>query len=138
MLSLGQVTYPSMTVREHIFEERSVGDGVVLLTLCRARQRNAFTAELYDAVCDALVRHSSPECADTRVIVLAGRGPSFCGGMDLKEVVSSPQAQTKASRKFMYALARCPKVVVVAGECLPCESLRYSASRSIHLARSLR
>jgi enoyl-CoA hydratase/carnithine racemase len=104
-----------MVAPSTLIDERLEGDGVVVLTLSRPAQRNALSSYMYDALSDALTRHSQADNDTTRVVVLAGEGPSFCGGMDLKQVISVPLKQTKAARRFMFALARFPRIVVVAG-----------------------
>ncbi len=54
---------------------------VALLTLARPAQRNAISEALLDELDAALDRIP----AATRAIVLAGEGPHFCAGLDLKE-----------------------------------------------------
>jgi enoyl-CoA hydratase/carnithine racemase len=60
-------------------------DGVAVLTLNRPAQRNALSRELMHEVLAALdgVRDDS----DVRAVVIAGRGPAFCAGHDLSEMV---------------------------------------------------
>jgi enoyl-CoA hydratase/carnithine racemase len=61
--------------------------GVVRLTLARPRQRNAVSAsllaELSQALGDAAV---DPQA---RVVVLAGEGPDFCAGADVRELAEA-------------------------------------------------
>ena len=56
-------------------------DGVLTLTLNRADQRNNMTDELLDAIAAAAAR--AQDDADTRCVVITGRGANFCGGADL-------------------------------------------------------
>jgi (methylthio)acryloyl-CoA hydratase len=56
-------------------------DAVALVTLSRPNQRNAISEEVLDALEGVLDRIP----AGTRAIVLAGEGPHFCAGLDLKE-----------------------------------------------------
>lgn len=56
-------------------------DTVALITLSRPSQRNAISEEVLDALEGVLDRIP----AETRAIVLAGEGPQFCAGLDLKE-----------------------------------------------------
>ncbi|MFL5838570.1 MAG: enoyl-CoA hydratase [Solirubrobacteraceae bacterium] len=60
-------------------------DGVAVLTLNRPAQRNALSRELMHEVLAALdgVRDDS----DVRAVVIAGRGPAFCAGHDLSEML---------------------------------------------------
>ena len=57
---------------------------VVQLTLNRPRARNALSLELMEALLDALEAVRADPAA--RVVVLAGAGPAFCAGHDLKEL----------------------------------------------------
>jgi enoyl-CoA hydratase/carnithine racemase len=93
---------------------------VALLTLNRPASRNAFNTALYTALAEALARHGAAS-SSTRVIVLAGAGPSFCAGMDLFEAAGAGRvAQHAAARRFMLALIHCPAPVVAAahGRCV--------------------
>src|SRR5436190_1897399 len=60
-------------------------DGVAVLTLNRPAHRNALSRELMHEVLAALdgVRDDS----DVRAVVIAGRGPAFCAGHDLSEML---------------------------------------------------
>src|SRR3954449_2390808 len=60
-------------------------DGVAVLTLNRPAQRNALSRELMHEVLAALdgVRDDS----DVWAVVIAGRGPAFCAGHDLSEML---------------------------------------------------
>ncbi len=63
-------------------------DGVATLTLNRPQARNALSVGLMAALQDQLdALHDDPS---VRVIVLAGAGPAFCAGHDLKEMRASP------------------------------------------------
>lgn len=100
---------------EPVLLETCLRDGLVLLTLNRPTKRNAFNATLYNALSDALDSHANS--IDTRILVLAGKGPSFSSGMDLKDVSAN---QNRVARRFMLALIHCPLPVVVAvhGQCV--------------------
>jgi len=67
---------------------REDADGVVTLTMNRPRQRNALSRDLMAALQDALDAVHADD--DVRVVVLAGGGPGFCAGHDLKEVRANP------------------------------------------------
>lgn len=58
------------------------GRGVAVLTLNRPEKHNALSAELMVALTDAARDIGARE--DIRVVVLAGEGPSFCAGGDLR------------------------------------------------------
>jgi len=64
--------------------QRTVDDGVALLTLNRPDRLNAWTAEMERAYFGLL-----DECAasdDVRVIVVTGAGRGFCAGADMKDL----------------------------------------------------
>src|SRR5689334_18544895 len=67
-----------------LLEERA--EGVLRLVMNRPAQRNALSVALMSALQEALERAA----ADTacRVVVLAGAGPAFCAGHDLRELRS--------------------------------------------------
>jgi enoyl-CoA hydratase len=64
----------------------TVVDGVLVMTMDRPLQRNAIDRALADELLAAHERLDQD--ADLRVGVLAGAGPAFCAGMDLKAFVA--------------------------------------------------
>jgi enoyl-CoA hydratase/carnithine racemase len=56
-------------------------DGVLLLTLNRPEQLNAFTVEMANELVDAFDKASDDDTV--RAIVVTGAGKAFCAGMDL-------------------------------------------------------
>lgn len=68
-----------------------VDDHVARLTLNRPASRNALSIDLIDAL-----RARVGEIGEgVRVLVLAGEGPSFCAGMDLKQVLDDEAAPAR-------------------------------------------
>lgn len=63
---------------------RTDTDGVAWLTLNRPGQRNALSASLMAALAGELGRIGSDRSG--RVVVVAGAGPAFCAGHDLREL----------------------------------------------------
>jgi enoyl-CoA hydratase/carnithine racemase len=63
---------------------RDDADGVTTLTLNRPDQRNGLSSGLMAAISDALA--AIREDRTVRVVVIAGAGPAFCAGHDLKEL----------------------------------------------------
>jgi enoyl-CoA hydratase len=57
---------------------------VRVLTLDRPERRNALSTALQDDLVEALL--TSAEDPQVRAVVLAGNGPAFCAGFDLKEI----------------------------------------------------
>jgi len=68
---------------------REQRDGIVRLTLNRPRARNALSLATMEALLDALEAVRADPTA--RVVILAGAGPAFCAGHDLKELRSRPE-----------------------------------------------
>jgi enoyl-CoA hydratase len=62
---------------------------VRLLTLDRPERRNALSSALQADLIEELLR--VPEDPGVRAVVLAGNGPAFCAGFDLKEIREADQ-----------------------------------------------
>lgn len=89
-------------------------DGVVRLTLNRPEKRNALSRELLTQLHEALARIAAD--ATARVVVLAARGPVFCSGHDLGEMVGCSEATYRdlftACAQVMQQLRRLPQPVL--------------------------
>ncbi len=84
---------------------RAMAGGVARLTLNRPAARNALSAGMLSALAEAL--SGAAEDSGVRVIVIAGAGPAFCAGHDLREMRADP------GRPAMEALfARCSAVML--------------------------
>ncbi|MEX0839759.1 MAG: enoyl-CoA hydratase [Parvibaculum sp.] len=107
------------TAAEPLFlrEDRA---GIARLTMNRPAQRNALSRDLMDAM-QAEFAHIAAD-ANVRVVVLAGAGPGFCAGHDLKELTAA-RAEADRGRAFfeatmrqcsalMQAIVHCPKPVI--------------------------
>lgn len=66
---------------------RSDANGITTLTLNRPAQFNAISAALLDALQAALDAIAADPAV--RVVVIAGAGPNFCAGHDLKEMLAN-------------------------------------------------
>jgi enoyl-CoA hydratase/carnithine racemase len=78
------MTAPSPATPTDAMLLRSDKDGVATLTLNRPEARNALSQELMARMIvelDAIARDAS-----VRVVVIAGAGPAFCAGHDLREI----------------------------------------------------
>ncbi|GMV99739.1 MAG: enoyl-CoA hydratase [Candidatus Hydrogenedentota bacterium] len=73
-------------------------NGVCQLRLYRPEKRNALNLALMESLCFAL--EDVEKDSDVRAIVLAGEGPVFCAGLDLKE---SEDADTRESATGLVA-----------------------------------
>jgi enoyl-CoA hydratase/carnithine racemase len=94
-------------------EERA--DGVLRLTLNRPEARNALSIGLMTALLEALGR--AAEDPEARVVVIAGAGPAFCAGHDLRELREDPRRETyehifAVCSELMLAMVRLPKPVI--------------------------
>jgi len=77
------------------------------ITLNRPERHNAFDAEVIAQLTQAFAQ--AAELADTRVVVLAARGSTFCAGADLrwmKAMALQTPAQNVADAEALAALAR--------------------------------
>lgn len=97
-----------------LLTERGI-DGVVCLTLNRPAQRNALSEGLLRALKATLADLAADP--GVRVLLLAGAGPAFCAGHDLKELRELPD-EAAAGALFalcgdvMLALRRFPHPVI--------------------------
>jgi len=96
---------------------RLTRDGVLArLTLERPEARNALSRAMADALEDALGRLTAAD--EVRVVVVAGRGRSFCAGADISEMpmLSPTEAETLAGRwqRIMDGFAALPQVTIAA------------------------
>lgn len=87
------------------------GEGVLLLTLDRPAQRNAFDVELVEAMRDALADFRDD--ARWRAAVLTGRPPAFCAGMDLKSF-SAPGAPRHLFTELISSIPYLGKPIIAA------------------------
>ena len=92
-------------------------DGTVArLTLERPEARNALSRAMADALEDAIGRLAAAE--EARVVVVAGRGRSFCAGADIAEMptLGPEEAEALAGRwqRIMDAFAALPQVTIAA------------------------
>jgi enoyl-CoA hydratase/carnithine racemase len=78
--------------------------GIVRLTLNRPEKRNALSIELLQQLEQAIGRVAADSSA--RVVVLGSRGPVFCSGHDLKEMVG----RTEDAYRELFAL--CSRVMM--------------------------
>jgi enoyl-CoA hydratase/carnithine racemase len=89
--------------------------GILRLVLNRPAQRNALSAALMTALGEALGRAARDPAV--RVVVIAGNGPAFCAGHDLRELRADPRRQAyerifAQCSELMLAITRLPKPVI--------------------------
>jgi len=89
---------------------------VARLTLERPRARNALNRAMADALDAALAHLATME--ETRAVVVAGRGRTFCAGADISEMptLSPAEAEALAGRwqRIVDAFAALPQVTIAA------------------------
>jgi enoyl-CoA hydratase/carnithine racemase len=66
-------------------------DGIAFLTMNRPQARNALSVALMEAMQGAI--DAIAKDASVNVVVIAGAGPGFCAGHDLKEMRANPGRQ---------------------------------------------
>jgi enoyl-CoA hydratase/carnithine racemase len=96
-----------------LLEERD--RGVLRLTLNRPEARNALSAALMSALLETLAGAATDPQA--RVVVIAGAGPAFCAGHDLREMRADQRRETyerlfAECSELMLAIVRLPKPVI--------------------------
>ena len=96
-----------------LLEERD--HGVLRLTLNRPEARNALSVALMSALLEALGRAAKDPQA--RVVIIAGAGPAFCAGHDLRELRTDQRRETyervfAQCSELMLAIVRLPKPVI--------------------------
>jgi len=94
---------------------RSDEGGIATLTLNRPKHYNALSEALLDALLGELERIAKDE--SVRVVILAGNGPAFCAGHDLKEMRARPErdyyrALFAKCGRMMQAIVRLPQPVI--------------------------
>jgi enoyl-CoA hydratase/carnithine racemase len=94
---------------------RADRDGIAWLTLNRPEARNALSLALMQRLTEELGRIAKDPA--TKVVVIAGAGPGFCAGHDLRELRANPGRQFLEQTFFscsrlMLAITRLPKPVI--------------------------
>lgn len=90
--------------------------GVTTLTLNRPQARNALSQAMLRALLDVFADIAGDD--EVRVVILAGAGPAFCAGHDLKEIRAAGYAREYTQTLFadcaelMQAIVRLPKPVI--------------------------
>jgi enoyl-CoA hydratase/carnithine racemase len=92
---------------------------ILEIHLNRPEKRNALNVKMCHEIVDAIERADEDEA--TGAIVLAGNGPAFCAGMDLKESVEAEHSELAAIHERLFTLiqrVRTPIVAAVHGAAL--------------------
>src|SRR6266446_6114672 len=94
---------------------RQVQEGIATLTLNRPQARNALSMALMGELLTNL--RNLAEEREIKVVIVAGSGPGFCAGHDLRELRSQPQREIyqavfKRCSELMQAIVALPKPVI--------------------------
>jgi len=95
---------------------RHDSNGVATLTLNRPQARNALSQAMLRALLGAFADIAADD--SVRVVILAGAGPAFCAGHDLKEMRAADYGRDYSEALFgdcaelMQAIVKLPKVVI--------------------------
>ncbi|WP_425449968.1 enoyl-CoA hydratase [Virgifigura deserti] len=94
---------------------RTDAAGVATLTLNRPQARNALSMAVMESLLATLGDVATDD--SVKVVVLAGAGPAFCAGHDLKELRADPRREAYEAvfarcSELMLAITRLPKPVI--------------------------
>jgi enoyl-CoA hydratase/carnithine racemase len=100
-----------MSIKTHFL------NGVATIEIARPEKKNAITAAMYQAMCDAL--KAAQEDGSVRAVLITGQPGIFTSGNDLEDFMSRPPhsgSDNSASSvfQFMRALVGCDKPVIAA------------------------
>ena len=111
-----KLTQSEKQMTEEALVLRHDDEGVTTLKMNRPQARNALSQGMLRAMLDAFIEVSTDETA--RVVILAGTGPGFCAGHDLKEIKAQNYSRNYTEQLFadcaelMQTIIRLPKPVI--------------------------
>ena len=94
---------------DSILLEEFIANGVYRLTLNDAKKRNALSEEMM-----AKLKSSLTDATDNksiRVIIIAGNGPAFCSGHDLKQMTAGRDNDDQGLNYFKKVFASCSELM---------------------------
>ena len=102
--------------------QKTVADGVAVLTLNRPDRLNAWTAEMERAYFGMLAECAASE--QVRVIVVTGAGRGFCAGADMQQLqtlgqngaAAEPAAEDRQAQTFPLSVPK-PIIAAINGAC---------------------
>ena len=92
-----------------ILLEELADNSVLRLTLNDAKRRNALSVEMMTKLATAL--NSASENKDIRTIILAGNGPAFCSGHDLKQMSAARKNDDDGQAYFTKVFSSCSELM---------------------------
>ena len=95
--------------RSDILLEELTESGVMRLTLNDSKRRNALSEEMMAKLTNSLDQASKNDAV--RVIVIAGKGPAFCAGHDLKQMSAGRNNADNGHEYFKEVFTVCSKLM---------------------------
>ncbi len=94
---------------ESILLEELMGNGIFRLTLNDAKRRNALSEEMMAKLKSSLTDASDNK--DIRVVIIAGNGPAFCSGHDLKQMTAGRDSNDNGLAYFKKIFSSCSELM---------------------------
>ena len=94
---------------DSILLEELIGNGVYRLTLNDAKKRNALSEEMMAKLKSLLT--DATDNKSIRVIIIAGNGPAFCSGHDLKQMTAGRDNDDQGLNCFKKVFASCSELM---------------------------
>ena len=94
---------------ESILLKELMGNGICRLTLNDANRRNTLSEEMM-AKLKSLLTDAS-ENNNIRVVIIAGNGPAFCSGHDLKQMTAGRDSDDQGLAYFKKVFASCSELM---------------------------
>ena len=94
---------------DSILLEEFIGNGVYRLTLNDAKKRNALSEEMMAKVKSSLT--AATDNKSIRAIIIAGNGPAFCSGHDLKQMTAGRDNDDQGLNYFKKVFASCSELM---------------------------
>ena len=94
---------------DSILLEELIGNGVYRLTLNDAKKRNALSEEMMVKLKSLLT--DATDNKSIRVIIIAGNGPAFCSGHDLKQMTAGRDIDDQGLTYFKKVFASCSELM---------------------------
>ena len=94
---------------DSILLEEFIASGVYRLTLNDAKKRNALSEEMMAKLKSSLT--DAKDNKSIRVIIIAGNGPAFCSGHDLKQMTAGRDNDDQGLTYFKKVFASCSELM---------------------------
>ena len=99
---------------DNILTEDRVGS-VARLTMNRPAARNSLSLEMIGRIHQAIIDLGASR--DVHAIILAGNGPAYCAGHDLKELTNARQDSDKGLAFYKETMGNCSRLMLSIGDC---------------------